>query len=192
VSLDRKLNVNVIFLNVHLDLSCNAYPLSSYDTAIYNCPHMCPMFRSLHPLVQRNGATAQRRGATARRNGAEKRRRETAQRNGATAQRCAERVFTLGVSNILEFYRPFLGPLSIRLPRKNGATAQLSAAARRKGATAQRRNPAPFVLGVKGVTRLDIRAFKGKAQIRMYSDSSRNMYETDKRDHSGKITLALN
>jgi len=153
-------NVNVIFLNVHLNLSCNAYPLSSFDTAIYNSPHMCPMFRSLHPL-----------SAEKRRNGA------TAQRNGATAQRCAERVCSLGVSNILIQYEPFLVPLSIRWPRKNGATAQ-------------RRNPAPFVPDVKGVTRLDIRAFEGKAQIRMYSDSSRNIYETDERDPCGKITLA--
>jgi len=139
---------------------------------------MCPMIRSLHPLLQRNLATAQRR------NGAEKR------RNGATLRRTS--VFPWGGANITISYKPFLGPLSIGWPCKNGATAQCFAAARRKGATAQRRNPAPFVPGVKGVTRLGIRVFKGKAQIRMYGDSSRNIYETDKRDHCGKITLALN
>jgi len=137
------------------------------------------------PLIaekRRYGATAQRNGATAQR------RRETAQRrNGAPNE-----FFPWGEANIKISYTSFLGPLSIGWPCKNSATAQRFAAARRKGATAQRRNPAPFVPGVKGVTRLGIQAFKGKAQIRMYSDSSRNIYETDKRDHCGKITLALN
>jgi len=69
--------------------------------------------------------------------------------------------------------------------RRNGA-------ALRRGEAQRRKSVAPFVLCVKGVTKFDILAFKGKAQIRMYMDSSRNTYETDKGDHSGKRTLPLN
>jgi len=64
------------------------------------------------------------------------------QRNGATAQRCAERIFSLVGSNIPISYTPFSGPLSIRWPRKNGATAQRRNASPRRGAKAQRRSGA--------------------------------------------------